>query len=126
MKSAKETGEDMLNAVTQKPAPRREAALRGAILCLLALAVPIKPLADVVADYTCYDRHKETGKKVQHCHLPLLPQSSKGSGTIIAEFDTVRKPALEVIGKIKNAAPVLPAPGRRCTANSHTYHSKKN
>lgn len=35
--------------------------LRGGSLCLLALAVTIKPLADAMANYTCCDGHKDAG-----------------------------------------------------------------
>ena len=39
------------------------------LLCLLALAVPVKPLANEVANYACCDRHKETLPAV-HCVSP--------------------------------------------------------
>ncbi len=40
---------------TQKPNPLKVAALRG-FICAPAGSLPIEPLADVIAYYTCYDR----------------------------------------------------------------------
>ena len=43
-------------------------------MCLLALAVAVKPLADIVANYACCDRHKKADQDFQHLHPPLLPE----------------------------------------------------
>ena len=59
-------------ADTQKNT-RRDAALRVSILCLLASAVAVKPLAHEVADYARCDRHKETGQNFHGIHPLLLP-----------------------------------------------------
>lgn len=48
-----------LNGVSRKANPRRDSRSPGVLLCLLALAVPVKPLANIVANYTRCDRHKE-------------------------------------------------------------------
>lgn len=39
--------------VMQKANPRRGRLSSGVLLCLLALAVTVKPLANVVGNYTC-------------------------------------------------------------------------
>lgn len=52
--------DDVLMADTQKKTPEEEPFFGGPFLCLLALAVSVKPLADVVADYTCCDRQEKT------------------------------------------------------------------
>ena len=39
----------------EKQIPGEVATLRESFLCLLALAVSIKPLANIVANYTCSD-----------------------------------------------------------------------
>lgn len=57
----KETGYGIATKTMQKRTPEEVGTLRGFFLCLLALAVTVKPLADVVGNYTCCDRHKETG-----------------------------------------------------------------
>jgi hypothetical protein len=54
---------------TQKSNPRRAATLRGFILCLLALAPTVKPLANIVANYACCDSQKEIYKIGQVTHL---------------------------------------------------------
>ena len=54
-----------LRPCTKRP-PVEVGTLLGVLLCLLALAVTVKPLADVVGDYTRCDRHKETGYGYVH------------------------------------------------------------
>ena len=50
-------------------------------MCLLALAASVKPLADIVANYACCDRHKETGQDCIHSHhLLSVARLEKGSG----------------------------------------------
>lgn len=51
-----------------KSEPPRSGYSGGVLLCLLALAVTIKPLADVTANYTCYDSHKDAGQNFQYRH----------------------------------------------------------
>lgn len=57
----------------QKKVPQGAVTPWGTILCLTALAVTVKPLADVVAHYTRSDRHKETCEDFHQAHLLLLP-----------------------------------------------------
>lgn len=44
-----------------KKSPLRVAAPRGFFLCLLALAVTLKPLAQEVCSYLCCDSHQKIG-----------------------------------------------------------------
>lgn len=60
MTIAKET-EAIPSIVWRTP---RECQLPGGSLCLLSFSVSIKPLANIVASYTCYDGHKEIEKTV--------------------------------------------------------------
>lgn len=53
-------------------------------MCLLALALTVKPLANVEADYTCCDSQKEFGEKFQSVHLLPVASMEKGSIRIIA------------------------------------------
>lgn len=51
-----------LHALTKRLTPGEIGALRGSNLagvCLLlpVLVMSVKPLADIVGDYSCYDRH---------------------------------------------------------------------
>ena len=55
----KEAGEHSMKSM-QKSAPQGALPPWGAILCLLALAMTVKPLAHIVANYACCNRHKET------------------------------------------------------------------
>ena len=54
-------------------------------LCLLALAMSFKPLADIVANYARCERHKETGEDFQATHLLPVASMEKGSGRIISQ-----------------------------------------
>lgn len=83
--------------------PRRGASLRGFNLCLLALAVPFKPLAYAVADYACYERHKELGQNVHGIHPLSVASLGKGSGDIIAEFYKIRKGKRGALSAIESA-----------------------
>lgn len=73
------------------------------ILCLLALAVPLKPLAHAVADYARYERHKEFGQNVHGIHPLSVASLGKGSGDIIAEFYKIRKGKRGALSAIESA-----------------------
>ena len=60
-------------------------------MCLLALAVPVKPLADIVADYARSDRHEECGEDFQCVHLLSVARLEKGSEIIVPESDKKNK-----------------------------------
>lgn len=51
----------------------------------------IKPLADVVGDYTRSDGHKEVGEIFQAQHLLSVARLEKGSRDSIAQFDAIRQ-----------------------------------
>lgn len=70
-------------SIPRKTGPRRGSFSPGALLCLLALAVAVKPLADIVANYACCDRHKKADQDFQHLHLPSAPRVEKGSTATI-------------------------------------------
>ena len=53
-------------------------------MCLLSLVVSVKPLANVVANYTCYDRHKKIGEVFQGYHLLSVARLERGSAVILA------------------------------------------
>lgn len=55
-------------------------------MCLLALAMTVKPLADEVANYIRCDRHKETDEVLHRSHLLPVARLEKGSRYIIACF----------------------------------------
>lgn len=80
---SQEISED-IKAFTQKANPRRDSRSPGVLLCLLALAVTVKPLANVEADYTCCDSHKEISEEIQDAHLLSVARLEKGSGIILA------------------------------------------
>lgn len=50
------------------------AATPGGSLCLLALAVTVKPLADAMANYTCCNGHKDAGYDFHADTSFLLPE----------------------------------------------------
>ena len=60
-------------------------------MCLLALAMSVKPLANVVADYARCNRHKKCDDVFQYRHLPSVARVKKGSKVIIPYFDKMRK-----------------------------------
>lgn len=60
----------------------------GVLLCLLALVVSVKPLANVTANHACYDRNENTGEDFQSRHLLSVARLEKGSFCIIPHFDT--------------------------------------
>lgn len=51
----------------------------------------IKPLADVVGDYTRSDGHKEVGEIFQAQHLLSVARLEKGSRDSITQFDAIRQ-----------------------------------
>ncbi len=59
-----------------------EVAAPGGSSCLLALAVSVKPLANVVANYIRYDRYKDFGEKFHVRHLLSVARLEKGSRPI--------------------------------------------
>ena len=72
-------------AFTKKRTPS-ECDSEGVLLCLLALAVTVKPLADVVRDYICSDSHEEAANKGIHCiHLLPVARVEKGSEISITQ-----------------------------------------
>lgn len=71
--------------LTQKRIPR-ECQLPGDSLCLLTLALTVKPLANVKASYTCYDSQKEIGENFQDAHLLSVARLEKGSLVILPYF----------------------------------------
>ena len=57
-----------------------ERPLRGGLLGLLALAVTVKLLADVVRDYICSDSYEEAVEQRTHvAHLLPVARVEKGS-----------------------------------------------
>ena len=57
----------------------------GVLLCLLALAVPVKPLAHVITDCVCCDRHEEHYQDVHSAYLISVAGLEKDSITIMTE-----------------------------------------
>ena len=53
-------------------------------MCLLALAVSIKPLANTVADYTCCDRDQKVDEEFHSVHLLPVASLEKGSAVIVS------------------------------------------
>ncbi len=60
-------------------------------MCLLALALAVKPLANVEASYTCYDSQKEIGENFQVAHLLSVARLEKGSKAMLPHFDRFEK-----------------------------------
>lgn len=58
-------------------------------LCLLALVLTVKPLANVVADYACSDRQKEIDDFTQSTHPLPVARLGKGSTAILPHRKTV-------------------------------------
>lgn len=54
-------------------------------MCLLALAVTVKPLANVVGNYARYDGHKKCDDSIHDTHLLPITGMEKGSGASIAQ-----------------------------------------
>ena len=67
------------------------------LLCLLALAVAVKPLAYAVAGYACCDRHKKTNYEFQRIHLLPVARLEKGSDSIVPYSDNMHK-HIQMIG----------------------------
>lgn len=61
---------------------------------LLSLFVPVKPLADIVANYTCRDGHKKCKNNVQVNTPPSVASMGWGSTSSIAKAGPVRKTAV--------------------------------
>lgn len=61
----------------KKTESRRDAPLRDS-LCLLALAMPVKPLANVEANYVRCDRHEKRDKVFQLRTPPSCCQIGEG------------------------------------------------
>ena len=58
---------------------------------LLSPVAPVKPLADVVTENPCRDRHKEIDEEFHSFTPPLCCQIGRGSRDIVTGFDKVRK-----------------------------------
>jgi hypothetical protein len=57
----------------------------GASLCLLALAVVVKPLAQAIGNHLRYDSYDNIGYDLDHpAHLPSVARMEKGSVFSIA------------------------------------------
>lgn len=54
---------------------------------LLSLAVPAKPLADIVASYTCSNRHQEVQDDIHDAH-PLPAASLGGTAQPVYQYPT--------------------------------------
>ena len=59
----------------------------GSLFGLAVLAVPVKPLAYIAADYARSYRHEKVEQNIHDIH----PLSGEGPGNIISAFDNVRK-----------------------------------
>lgn len=57
-------------------------------MCLLALTASVKPLANIMANYIRYDRHKDFGENFQCRHLLSVARLEKGSTGILSKFST--------------------------------------
>ena len=69
----------------QKRTPS-ECDSEGVLLGLLALAVTVKPLADVVRDYICSDSYEEAVEQRTHvAHLLPVARVEKGSEISITQ-----------------------------------------
>lgn len=69
----------------QKRTPS-ECDSEGVLLGLLALAVTVKPLADVVRDYICSDSYEEAVEQRTHvAHLLPIARVEKGSEISITQ-----------------------------------------
>lgn len=65
---------------------RRDCSSPGFFLCLLALALFIKPLANIVASYTCSDGQKKIVEDFQDIHLLSVSRMEKGYKFIITRY----------------------------------------
>ena len=71
---------------SQKTEPPRRGHSEGVLLGLLALAVTVKPLADVVRDYICSDSYEEAVEQRTHvAHLLPVARVEKGSEISITQ-----------------------------------------
>ena len=67
-----------VHVLAKRPTPGEIGALRGSTfammgLLLLVVVMSAKPLADIVGDYTCYNRHQKINKKIHVLTSSLLP-----------------------------------------------------
>ena len=79
-----------------KNTPGEMVALRGyfagpGLLAFVVFAMPLKPLADVVGNYTCCERHQKTEQNV-HLLTSFLCRYEEGSKVSIPYFDKFRNP----------------------------------
>ena len=90
-------------------------------MCLLALAASVKPLADIVANYACCDRHKETGQDCIHSHhLLSVARLEKGSGfNIPTALDSVKAVAVPEDKKVPSWRE--PKEGKKKGKGNHTH-----
>ena len=73
---------------------------------LLALAVTVKPLADVVRDYICSDSYEEAVEQRTHvAHLLPVARVEKGSEISITQQQRERKPCRSRAGERKFEPP---------------------
>lgn len=71
---------------TQKEIPEMLPHLRDFYLCLLTLALCVKPLANVVADYACCDGQQKC-TEISHSYTSsLLPDWSRAAETVYHIF----------------------------------------
>ena len=54
----------------------------GGSLCLLALVMPVKPLADIVRNYARCDRHQKCNEEIHSVHPPSVARLGKVQGSI--------------------------------------------
>lgn len=73
---------------TRKKIEPPEVAASGGSLCLLTLTASVKPLANIMANYIRYDRHKDFGENFQCRHLLSVARLEKGSTGILSKFST--------------------------------------
>ena len=77
---------------------------------LLALAVTVKPLADVVRDYICSDSYEEAVEQRTHvAHLLSDARVGKGSDNSITQQQGERKPCRSGAGERKFEPPFSPS-----------------
>lgn len=74
----------------QKDPPRETPLPGGVLLCLLALAATVKPLAHIIANYianyVCSDRREEFDQDLQQVPPLSVARFRKGSNIIIYDF----------------------------------------
>ena len=63
-------------------------ALRGFVLGLIAFVSAVKPLANVMSDYTCHNRRYKICYDIHVLTSSLLPGQEKATTCMIAKFDS--------------------------------------